>query len=681
MGKTGRDTRIVIAFCRPTTFETVLSYMYSGDADQLMAAIESGSMAHPAFEVPAAVAGAPADTTISLLDVDDEGQHMTSMTAANVTAASDPMHLSPTLIKLWGKIVILSASQSLEIMTLVDLLGPELENDLKHCHAESAFVNFAHVVLFRAGQEVSIQCRQLIVEHIIKHLDNLLATDTFVQSIEHNGAVAVLLLKAAATALSHRREQSIQRPAPDTSQFQFSFNSGQMPVLDDDKPNLKPTTPSLNPKASSFQFGDDIITALRTELAEVTKALQERDGQLAAMKDQLAASECADQAEFEKLQATCTNLEAACADYDETLERMKAELKRTKKLNKDAAVAASAATSEQTDAANARVKHLELKLKEVTAHNSSIMRELNKNATGREQNTNLMVKIDELSKENQDLVAKKDVLLHAQRVAFEHKQAMESRNEQLQKMLNEANAKLAAMSKTTSTAPPSAKKQVTSVSASAPLKENSANITATTSPASKRAPSTVRSTTSSTSTLNPPAFSVSSHVPTFFEKQSLAARTNVASLSPQIQAMPDPAVRKIKAAVSQQRKETSKPESTVVPDDTVRQEMHNLQNRHVALKLRCSELLAENRNLRDHGALAMSKAAPVAGPAPGQPSESRIVRQYNEALRIAGLEFKACNSCFAPFNSMFRGAPEDPKRMYIALKCTSCEAECCRWKL
>ena len=75
------------------------------------------------------------------------------------------------------------------------------------------------------------------------------------------------------------------------------------------------------------------------------------------------------------------------------------------------------------------------------------------------------------------------------------------------------------------------------------------------------------------------------------------------------------------------------------------------------------------------------------GPGPLGPSrhsdqgpDERLRKSYNEALRSAGLDFKACNSCGVSFNSQFRGAPEDNSNV-LKLKCTSCDSECHRWHL
>jgi len=64
----------------------------------------------------------------------------------------------------------------------------------------------------------------------------------------------------------------------------------------------------------------------------------------------------------------------------------------------------------------------------------------------------------------------------------------------------------------------------------------------------------------------------------------------------------------------------------------------------------------------------------------GPPPDERIRKSYNEALKSAGLDFKACNSCGITFHSQFRGAPEDHGNI-LKLKCTSCDAECHRWQL
>jgi len=78
------------------------------------------------------------------------------------------------------------------------------------------------------------------------------------------------------------------------------------------------------------------------------------------------------------------------------------------------------------------------------------------------------------------------------------------------------------------------------------------------------------------------------------------------------------------------------------------------------------------------------------GPAIGQGlnrpnnSSARTIKSfgvgaYNEALKSAGQDFIACTACYAPFNGQFRGAPEDPKAGYLALRCKKCMAENMRW--
>ena len=63
----------------------------------------------------------------------------------------------------------------------------------------------------------------------------------------------------------------------------------------------------------------------------------------------------------------------------------------------------------------------------------------------------------------------------------------------------------------------------------------------------------------------------------------------------------------------------------------------------------------------------------------GADANKGVRAAYNEALKCAGQECPACTSCYVPFNSQFRGAPEDPSAKYIALRCKKCNAENMRW--
>lgn len=64
----------------------------------------------------------------------------------------------------------------------------------------------------------------------------------------------------------------------------------------------------------------------------------------------------------------------------------------------------------------------------------------------------------------------------------------------------------------------------------------------------------------------------------------------------------------------------------------------------------------------------------------GSNGEQRVRNFYNEALKVAGQDFKACVGCGAAFYAQFRGAPEDGGNILI-LKCTKCDEEVFRWKM
>lgn len=63
------------------------------------------------------------------------------------------------------------------------------------------------------------------------------------------------------------------------------------------------------------------------------------------------------------------------------------------------------------------------------------------------------------------------------------------------------------------------------------------------------------------------------------------------------------------------------------------------------------------------------------------PNGGSATHAYNEALRVAGQDFKACVGCGVPFFSQFRGAPENPNLRVLILKCTKCDEECHRWNV
>ncbi|TKX26427.1 BTB/POZ domain-containing protein 12 [Elsinoe australis] len=86
--------------------------------------------------------------------------------------------------------------------------------------------------------------------------------------------------------------------------------------------------------------------------------------------------------------------------------------------------------------------------------------------------------------------------------------------------------------------------------------------------------------------------------------------------------------------------------------------------------------------------LRLSPVAPPTGPRAGfshsmhggSNGEQRVRNFYNEALKVAGQDFKACVGCGAAFYAQFRGAPEDGGNILI-LKCTKCDEEVFRWKM
>ena len=62
-------------------------------------------------------------------------------------------------------------------------------------------------------------------------------------------------------------------------------------------------------------------------------------------------------------------------------------------------------------------------------------------------------------------------------------------------------------------------------------------------------------------------------------------------------------------------------------------------------------------------------------------SAATIKKKYDDALQLAGKEYKGCNDCGVPFYSQFRGAPEDPSARHLAMNCTKCGVEQMRWAL
>ncbi|GAB7346530.1 hypothetical protein MBLNU457_5213t1 [Dothideomycetes sp. NU457] len=72
-------------------------------------------------------------------------------------------------------------------------------------------------------------------------------------------------------------------------------------------------------------------------------------------------------------------------------------------------------------------------------------------------------------------------------------------------------------------------------------------------------------------------------------------------------------------------------------------------------------------------------STPVPSPPITGLSGSASKKKYDEALKLAAKDYKGCNDCGIPFNSEFRGAPEDPSARHLALSCTKCGSEQMRW--
>ncbi|GAB7347168.1 hypothetical protein MBLNU459_g3284t2 [Dothideomycetes sp. NU459] len=56
-------------------------------------------------------------------------------------------------------------------------------------------------------------------------------------------------------------------------------------------------------------------------------------------------------------------------------------------------------------------------------------------------------------------------------------------------------------------------------------------------------------------------------------------------------------------------------------------------------------------------------------------------RKYNAILKECTLDYKSCNNCAFPFHFEFRGAPEDPRLKFVALRCRNCCGENMRWEV
>ncbi|PNS20801.1 hypothetical protein CAC42_2732 [Sphaceloma murrayae] len=93
------------------------------------------------------------------------------------------------------------------------------------------------------------------------------------------------------------------------------------------------------------------------------------------------------------------------------------------------------------------------------------------------------------------------------------------------------------------------------------------------------------------------------------------------------------------------------------------------------LEARLSELRMTNAGVPTGPRAGLGHSAHAGGA-----GENRVRKFYNEALKVAGQDFKACSGCGAAFYAQFRGAPEDGGNTLI-LRCTKCDEEVFRWKM